>query len=324
MENKQCKNSTGIGTIRTVRQLAVVIKGMLEQRYGDRFHVTVCEVGKNNGVKLTGVTIREEGFNIAPNIYLDDYFEEYRSGKTVDDICRAVTDVYEKNRIRQNFNLDEFVEFDTVRDQICFKLINAESNRSLLSEIPHRLFLDLAVVYYVLHFQNKGGIATTAVNDRLMEMWGTDEAMLYECAKVNTPKLMKGCIFPMTDIFLEDLGSLFDMGENVDDASSCYMNISDTEAMHIATNAVQLNGADIVLYDGVLKAFAEKVGGDFYILPSSVHECLFYPVSRIKMDGAGLGQMVRGINQTTVQPDEVLSGHTYRYFSEADRLEIVG
>lgn len=46
MENKQNKNEVGIGTIKTVRQLAVIIKGMLEWRYGDRFHVTVCEVGK--------------------------------------------------------------------------------------------------------------------------------------------------------------------------------------------------------------------------------------------------------------------------------------
>ena len=35
----------------------------------------VVEIEKANGVKYTGITIREEGATITPNIYVDDFYK---------------------------------------------------------------------------------------------------------------------------------------------------------------------------------------------------------------------------------------------------------
>ena len=92
--------------------------------------------------------------------------------------------------------------------------------------------------------------------------------------------------------------------------------------MYVATNVSKLNGACILLYDGVLEKFAEKIGGDFYILPSSVHEVLFVPANG-DMDARYLIQMVREVNATQVAPDEVLSDNVYLYHADKDFVEMM-
>ena len=102
------------------------------------------------------------------------------------------------------------------------------------------------------------------------------------------------------------------------------MNVYEDSAfpMYVATNVFKMNGACILLYDGVLKKFAEKIGSDFYILPSSVHEVIFVPANG-DMDARYLIQMVKEVNATEVAPDEVLSDNVYIYHADKDFVEII-
>ena len=47
--------------------------------------------------------------------------------------------------------------------------------------------------------------------------------------------------------------------------------------LYLLTNQMVYNGAAVILYEGVLKKFAEEVGKDLILLPSSVHEVLLLP-----------------------------------------------
>ena len=92
--------------------------------------------------------------------------------------------------------------------------------------------------------------------------------------------------------------------------------------MFVATNSKKVNGAGVILYDGLLRTFAEKIGGDFYILPSSVHEVIFVPANG-DMDARYLIQMVKEVNATEVAPDEVLSDNVYMYHADTDFVEMM-
>lgn len=59
----------------------------------------------------------------------------------------------------------------------------------------------------------------------------------------------------------------------------------------------------------------------FYVLPSSVHECMILP-ARLRDDAKSLQSMVEEINATQVSPDEVLADNVYRYSRKAGKLEI--
>lgn len=75
----------------------------------------------------------------------------------------------------------------------------------------------------------------------------------------------------------------------------------------------------MILYDGLLDAAAEKIGS-FFILPSSIHEVIFFP--RLPEDVDGMSGMVKDVNSTEISADEVLSGNCYYYCAEARELKI--
>ena len=74
----------------------------------------------------------------------------------------------------------------------------------------------------------------------------------------------------------------------------------------------------MIAYPGFLQEAAEKLGGDYYILPSSVHEVLFLP-QKGGEDYRELEMTVREINDTQVAPQDRLSDKVYHYDSR-DRV----
>lgn len=66
---------------------------------------------------------------------------------------------------------------------------------------------------------------------------------------------------------------------------------------------------------------AEKLGGDFYILPSSIHEILLVPDNGDKA-ADDLRDMVREVNATQVSPEEKLTDNVYHYDSKEHIFEL--
>ena len=67
------------------------------------------------------------------------------------------------------------------------------------------------------------------------------------------------------------------------------------------------------------KGYKEAKVGDFYVLPSSVHETLIIPKDA-GMELRDLEQMVQEVNQTQVAPQERLSDHVYEYDAKEHEL----
>ena len=294
----------------TIEVFTEIIKSEMEKIYSSKCKVDVLNVVKNNGLHLTGITICNRESNMAPTIYLDGYFADYKDGRTMENICKEIVQVYEKNKVQKDFSLEQVTDFKNVKDRICFKLVNREKNAELLADTPYVEYQDLAVVFYILVSKDKNGITSIAVRNSLMDMWGMDADILYHLAKKNTQRLFRGRVSSMMEVMAEIIGDSADAFED-----SAF-------PMYVATNVFKMNGACILLYDGVLKKFAEKISGDFYILPSSVHEVIFVPANG-DMDTRYLIQMVKEVNATEVAPDEVLSDNVYIYHADKDFVEII-
>lgn len=83
--------------------------------------------------------------------------------------------------------------------------------------------------------------------------------------------------------------------------------------MYVATNVNGVNGASVMLYDDLLKNFANKIGKNLFILPSSTHELILVPDTGF-MNAKDIKSMVMDVNETQVAADEILSNNVY-YFS---------
>ena len=91
--------------------------------------------------------------------------------------------------------------------------------------------------------------------------------------------------------------------------------------MYVATVPDKISGAGVIAYQEFMDQAAEKLGGDFYILPSSIHEILL-----VKDDGnvdfKDLKAMVEEVNATQVAPEEKLTDSVYHYDSKDHIFEL--
>ncbi len=306
------------GKITDINAFASTVKQMLEQAYPSA-DVEIQKVTQNNNLKLTGIAIREKGHNIAPAIYLEGFFEEYQNGKPLDEICRKIIEIHQRMNPGRNFDISRIEDFSNVKQKICYKLVNAEKNTARLDKVPHRLWQDLAVIYYVpVSIESVNAFSSIMVDNKMMGLWGVDEDTLYRHACMNTPKLFKAEIMPLSEVLKDMSRGMDDSEEGMSDA----MDSADMPQLYIATNDRKINGASVLLYDGVLEGFAEQTGGDFYILPSSIHETLFLPATP-DADENDLPEMVRGVNAGCLDPEEILSDNAYLYHAEDGSVTLV-
>ena len=277
---------------------------------GEGGNITINHVIKNNGCEMDGLVIMEKGKDIAPTIYLDSFYELYTNGENIKNIIRQIEVIYEQNKNNVTFDVNILKHFDTIKDKIVYKVVNYRSNEKLLEQVPHKRILDLAVVFYCLLDNEYGRSATALIYNNNLKNWNVTIDDVYKAALKNTPDLLHSKISSMAALF-EKCGVNVD-GEEVD------LKDSVPSDMYVLTNESKLNGAACILYENVLYDFAQKLGADLYILPSSVHEVILLPkLSMFEKDE--LVNMVKEVNTEGVAADEVLSDHVYEY-NRTERL----
>ena len=277
---------------------------------GEGGNITINHVIKNNGCEMDGLVIMEKGKDIAPTIYLDSFYELYTNGENIKNIIRQIEVIYEQNKNNVTFDVNILKHFDTIKDKIVYKVVNYRSNEKLLEQVPHKRILDLAVVFYCLLDNEYGRSATASIYNNNLKNWNVTIDDVYKAALKNTPDLLHSKISSMAALF-EKCGVNVD-GEEVD--LKDYV----PSDMYVLTNESKLNGAACILYENVLYDFAQKLGADLYILPSSVHEVILLPkLSMFEKDE--LVNMVKEVNTEGVAADEVLSDHVYEY-NRTERL----
>ncbi len=95
----------------------------------------------------------------------------------------------------------------------------------------------------------------------------------------------------------------------------CKHNYQQEVKMYVLSNANSVNGASCLLYENVIRNFAEKIKSDLIIIPSSIHEVILLPFYK-DMKEEELNDMVKDVNASQVPIDEILSEHIYYYFRE--------
>lgn len=74
-----------------------------------------------------------------------------------------------------------------------------------------------------------------------------------------------------------------------------------------------------MLYPDLMKDFSDTIGSSFYIIPSSVHECLLLPPKE-DVQGGEIRNMIKEINDTQVSIEERLSYSLYYYDKDEGRI----
>lgn len=262
---------------------------------------------KNNGKERKGITVSEKGIHISPTIYLEEYFQQFQEGKPIEKIVEKILQFYEEVKCSHPCEESLLQNYEELKGKFACKLIHRGKNEKLLNDIPYVPWMDLAIVVFVLLEVSPYGTATVLVRKEHLEIWGLTEAQLFDEAKKNTPILLPYQFCPMRKLLREICPYAVDEGEE------------EEESLYVLSNKLRSFGAASILYEGILEKVGQKLGENYYILPSSIHEVIVVPESKspVKQD---LEEMVREINETQVEEEEVLSDRVYYFSRKENRL----
>lgn len=262
---------------------------------------------KNNGKERKGITVSEKGIHISPTIYLEEYFQQFQEGKPIETIVEKILQLYEEVKCSHPCEESLLQNYEELKGKFACKLIHRGKNEKLLNDIPYVPWMDLAIVVFVLLEVSPYGTATVLVRKEHLEIWGLTEAQLFDEAKKNTPILLPYQFCPMRKLLREICPYAVDEGEE------------EEESLYVLSNKLRSFGAASMLYEGILEKVGQKLGENYYILPSSIHEVIVVPESKspVKQD---LEEMVREINETQVEEEEVLSDRVYYFSRKENRL----
>ena len=291
------------------------VKNSVIEKLGKEYQVTVCKSDKNNGVVCTGLRVQKNDCSVAPLIYLDEHFRQYKNGNTtLSSIVKYV--VKESRKKSPCVDIQQYLIYENIRKNVVYRLVNTESNRDLLEDIPHLEFLDLSIIFRCLVTQEDIGSASILIHNVHMKLWDITIQELYQDAVMNTPRLEEYEIKSMTEVMREIMTE-----ENSDGSGQdAYMEeFSDSVPLYVLSNKNRIEGAGCMLYPDLMKDFSDTIGSSFYIIPSSVHECLLLPPKE-DVQGGEIKNMIKEINDTQVSIEERLSYSLYYYDKDEGRI----
>lgn len=287
------------------------IRKCVEELCDNETKVSLHQVKKNNSMTKDALLIQKEGESVAPTIYLDSFYENYLNGEDVYEIAERIIAIYEENNIHEHLNPDDLFEYENIKKRIIFKLINTEKNTELLQTLPHRQLNNLSIIYCLFLDGIFGDYATTIINNFHIMKWNLTENDLFRLAYDNTIEICNKEFRTMNEIMVDMLMS-DGISEDLRESILLQLESDNTSLpMYVLTNKYRLFGASLIIYDDILKDISDKIG-DFYIIPSSIHEVIIIPVSS-GMDEEHMSGMVGEVNATQVAYDEVLSDNIYLY-----------
>jgi len=278
----------------------------LKKKSKEGSNVQLQTVRKLNGVVLRGITITGEAGNIMPTIYLDKFYRMYEEGTAFEDVVNCFLREYKRAGVNGDFDIQFFSQYETVKSRLGFKLLHYGMNRELLEQVPCKKFLDLAIVCFCDVRDKRIGHGSILIKKEHIDMWEVKEEQLIEDAMRNMPDLYPADFMNMSIVLRElfrDPAKLLDV----------------ELPMYVLTNKERLNGAASLLYEGQLEQIANRMGEDFYVLPSSIHEVIIVPKSK-GTDEEYLSRMVDEINREQLAREEILTNHAYCYDCQKKEL----
>lgn len=282
------------------------------------------KVSKAQRGELNGLLFRKKGMNCAPTFYVEDFYKSYKAGYPIAELSQtavesAVNSLELAEELAENTSeLFGGLPFAAQSPDGCeapgceisemladpglftVRMLHKSRNKEYLKEIAYR---ELECGFVLIAEIELDEYRLVITNELLSET-GLSADELFDRALKNTAER-----FPA---ILQDLGeSAMGQPEDCDNLLEGQTGRAPAGAGpgFVLTNTRFFWGAGALFYPGVIGRIHELLDGDFYVLPSSVHELIIIRVE--DQDPHQLIDLVRSANRSVVSDNEVLSDDLY-------------
>ena len=281
---------------------------VVQNPFSSQFRVNVKDVEKANGMSYRGIEVSDQQVGMGVTINMDKHYKMYLGGKSVDEIADLVqqqaADAFER---RPDVDMSRLKDYESLCSNVMMEAVSREKNAEYLQNIPHFDMADLSIIYRLNVGRDRNhDIGVVTVDNQLLNSMGISQDQfqkdVFEQALAGEPPILKS------------LAEVMDMTFMGDDSEP-------EGGLFLATNRDALYGASVIAIPGFLDQAAEKLGGSFYILPSSVHEVLLLR-NDVEVDVQEMESVVQEINAAIVTPEEQLSDRVYHYDAQEKVFEL--
>lgn len=283
------------------------LKKELERWLGPKYRIKFDTVIKNNGVKQDSILIQQWEKEQETTISLAPYWDLFCRGDGMQRISSEFLSYYESEKNSVPYTAAQLLDFTLMRDRVVYRLINADLNHDLLTQVPHIPFLDLAIVFSLQLWSGEDCQMNCLIDNHHLQNWGIAPEILYPLSVENTPRLL-----PLQFRHICDVIGLPELEDEP---------LIREPKMYVLTNQTEVCGAAALLYPDALKEASDKLDSDLLIIPSSIHEVLLVPMTDL-IDEMDFEAIVREINDDDVAAEDILSYRIYQYDRKTEQVTI--
>ncbi|MDD6212091.1 MAG: DUF5688 family protein [Clostridiales bacterium] len=303
------------------REWSELVQQELSRKLGDQGKAEIHRLTGNNGKIRDVVCILTRGERMTPVIDLQPYYEQLNRGEDLQAVAQQIFLLYQSCG-QPPANLPSLDTWEEAKLCLGARIISAGENEKYLEDAPHRRFLDLALVYYLLVEDGADFTGTVRITNEMMEKWQVCEKDIYEQSLWNLPKMLPVAVMCLDEMMkkLWQLGTGGMIPGEAPEQSIFFDKESSSKdnriPVYVVTNKRQYMGAIALFYEGVLDRFLEDMDWEkVWILPSSIHEMLLVQADDWN-DAGKLAEMVEDVNETVVEKEDRLSYSVYQYSRE--------
>ncbi len=254
------------------------------------YEVILDDVKKTSG-SYKGLRIFNRPGLAVPVVNLDREYDSYERGECLKQILERMAKLA-NSPAPKGFNTSDLMHYDLVKDKLYVVVVDKNNCNCNLTYDCEGLD-DIVFVVKVLFGEDKSGVMSCRVDKELFLKWGVDKERVIEDALENTQKM-----FPLKIQHICEA-----LGIPVNDEAPLTL---------IVGNEKGFFGAASMFYDGTMSKVASRMGGDFFAIPSSVHEWICLPDNGC-FEHSDLTDMLNTVNSEFVSADEILDNAVYHY-----------
>ena len=271
---------------------------LLKKQFGEEVTITQKKIEKSNGISYEGFTIKKKTEYISPVISIDNCYEDYSAGSSLDEIMKEIVHQYEESTRNNPFlSAQDIQNYEKIKDRLYMQVVNHEWNKKYLEHKYYVPFLDLAIVFYVDVQKKHNGILQhggAAVTEELMNIWEIDADTIKKQALKN---LRRESLFQLVPI------------KNDGDSLLTFCDIRNKN-----------QGALALIQKELLNDTKDLLKESFYIFPVSLYDLMIVPVSLADT----VEEMKRQLLESNDElPEEYILSNNIYYYGEKGQLEII-
>ena len=267
-----------------IKDYANEVANIIREKMYD-VEVSVSDVEKNNGIKLTAISVKQIGANIAQNIYVNEMYEKNYSTEKAGEI---VMDIIKNNQV-PDIDVNFFKDYEKVKTNLRAKLVNMKNEQYAGISAKDYGFDDLKIVPYV-----KVDLGTDSgsiiIKDEHVKTWNVD-------------------IKDIVKTSLENIKDDYDIQSMSDFLGAMGVPGFEESGFDIVTTKDKMYGAISII--AARSEIEDKYPEGYVVIPSSVHEMLVLDKRVVDAGGMAIANMIKDVNASCVAPDEILGDHEY-------------